>query len=46
MAQFRRQRAMAAWASHGAWRPMGKQIPIVDYLVLDDGDPHLVAQAV
>ncbi|MGZ8751386.1 MAG: Zn-ribbon domain-containing OB-fold protein [Acidimicrobiia bacterium] len=22
---------------------MGKQIPIVDYLVLDDGDPHLVA---
>jgi len=23
---------------------MGKQIPIVDYLVLDDGPPHLVAQ--
>jgi len=22
---------------------MGKQIPIVDYLVLDDGEPHLVA---
>jgi len=22
---------------------MAKQIPIVDYLVLDDGDPHLVA---
>ena len=22
---------------------MGKQIPIVDYLVLDDGDPYLVA---
>ncbi|RIK06531.1 MAG: hypothetical protein DCC48_06355 [Acidobacteria bacterium] len=22
---------------------MGKQIPIVDYLVLDDGDPHLMA---
>ena len=22
---------------------MGKQIPIVDYLVIDDGDPHLVA---
>ncbi|MBM3675278.1 MAG: hypothetical protein FJW88_10090 [Actinobacteria bacterium] len=22
---------------------MGKQIPIVDYLVLDDGPPHLVA---
>ena len=22
---------------------MGKQIPIVDYLVLDDGAPHLVA---
>ena len=22
---------------------MGRQIPIVDYLVLDDGDPHLVA---
>jgi len=22
---------------------VGKQIPIVDYLVLDDGDPHLVA---
>jgi uncharacterized OB-fold protein len=22
---------------------MGKTIPIVDYLVLDDGDPHLVA---
>jgi len=24
---------------------MGKQIPIVDYLVLDDGAPHLVANA-
>jgi uncharacterized protein len=23
---------------------MGKQIPIVDYLVLDDGAPHLVAR--
>src|SRR5680860_1653958 len=23
---------------------MGEQIPIVDYLVLDDGAPHLVAQ--
>jgi uncharacterized protein len=23
---------------------MGEQIPLVDYLVLDDGDPHLVAQ--
>ena len=23
---------------------MGKQIPIVDYLVLDDGEPHLVAK--
>ena len=23
---------------------MGKQIPIVDYLVLDDGAPHLVAK--
>jgi uncharacterized protein len=22
---------------------MGKQVPIVDYLVLDDGEPHLVA---
>ena len=22
---------------------MGKQVPIVDYLVLDDGAPHLVA---
>jgi uncharacterized OB-fold protein len=22
---------------------MGKQIPIVDYLILDDGEPHLVA---
>ena len=22
---------------------MGRQIPIVDYLVLDDGDPHLMA---
>ena len=22
---------------------MGKQIPIVDYLVLDDGEPHLAA---
>ena len=22
---------------------MGKQIPIVDYLALDDGPPHLVA---
>jgi uncharacterized protein len=22
---------------------MGKQVPIVDYLVLDDGSPHLVA---
>lgn len=22
---------------------MGNQVPIVDYLVLDDGDPHLVA---
>jgi uncharacterized OB-fold protein len=24
---------------------MGKQIPIVDYLVLDDGTPHLVANS-
>ena len=24
---------------------MGKQIPLVDYLVLDDGAPHLVANA-
>ncbi len=24
---------------------MGKQVPIVDYLVLDDGAPHLVATA-
>ncbi len=24
---------------------MGSQIPIVDYLVLDDGEPHLVANA-
>jgi uncharacterized OB-fold protein len=24
--------------------PMPGQIPLVDYLVLDDGDPHLVAQ--
>jgi len=23
---------------------MGAQIPLVDYLVLDDGDPHLLAQ--
>lgn len=23
---------------------MGKRVPIVDYLVLDDGEPHLVAQ--
>ena len=23
---------------------MGKQVPIVDYLVLDEGEPHLVAQ--
>lgn len=23
---------------------MGRQIPIVDYLVLDDGEPHLLAQ--
>jgi uncharacterized protein len=23
---------------------MGKQVPIVDYLVLDDGEPHLAAQ--
>ena len=22
---------------------MGKQVPIVDYLVIDDGDPHLEA---
>lgn len=22
---------------------MGKQVPIVDYLVIDDGEPHLVA---
>jgi uncharacterized protein len=22
---------------------MGKQIPVVDYLILDDGEPHLVA---
>ena len=23
---------------------MGKQVPIVDYLVIDEGEPHLVAQ--
>ena len=23
---------------------MAEQIPLVDYLVLDDGDPHLIAQ--
>ena len=29
--------------SRGKQRTMANQIPIVDYLVLDDGDPHLVA---
>jgi uncharacterized OB-fold protein len=24
---------------------MAKQVPLVNYLVIDDGDPHLVAQA-
>src|SRR5205085_2795458 len=31
-------------AGSGApWGMASKQIPLVDYLVLDDGDPHLIA---